>query len=142
MCPNKIIAFIIQKLYSSGTSKFRPVLSIGSFARACTTSVTVSSSPVLSILFRRRDAMALFFLLLPNASVRRSFCKIVRSRLLLKNCKISFEFQVRNSLETHVLEVKKVVHLTIKMSEKILTQHFDVNITLLSSDKIKNENLT
>lgn len=86
--------------------------------------------------------MALFFLLLPNASVRRSFCKIVVSRLLLKNCKISFEFQVRNSLETHVVEVKKVVHLRIKISEKILTLHFDVNITLLSSEKIKNENLT
>lgn len=35
-----------------------------------------------------------------------------------------------------------MVHLTIKMSEKILTQHFDVNITLFSSDKIKNENLS
>lgn len=30
-----------------------------------------------------------------------------------------------------------MVHLSIKMSEKILTQHFDVTITLLSSDKIK-----
>ena len=85
--------------------------------------------------------MALFFLLLPNASVRRSFCKIIVGRLLLKDKNI-FEFQVRNSLETHVLEVKKVVHLRIKISEKILTQHFDLTITLLSSDKIKNENLT
>lgn len=30
-----------------------------------------------------------------------------------------------------------MVHLSIKMSEKILTQHFDVTITLSSSDKIK-----
>ena len=35
-----------------------------------------------------------------------------------------------------------MVHLKIKISEKILTQHYDVTITLLSSDKIKNKNLT
>ena len=79
--------------------------------------------------------MALFFLLLPNASVRRSFCKIGAD--YYGKTKISFEFQVRSSLERHVLEVKKVVHLRIKISEKILTLHFDVNITLLSSEKIK-----
>ena len=32
-----------------------------------------------------------------------------------------------------------MVHLRIKISEKILTLHFDVNITLLSSEKIKKQ---
>lgn len=50
----------------------KPFLSKVSLESACTISETALPKFVLSTLFFSRDTMALFLLLLPNASVRRS----------------------------------------------------------------------
>ena len=51
----------------------KPVASTGSLANDSKTSETFKFRSVSSTLFRCREAIALFFLLLPKASVRRSF---------------------------------------------------------------------